>query len=79
MKSLNFILIFTYKTRISVIPNSDLQNLSNNFHKNFIENLNYLYHGILHSGMLKTFWTFLISLDILKIPKHFIKSLTKPS
>ena len=26
--------------------------------KKFIEDLNYLYHGIIHSGMLQTFWTF---------------------
>ena len=33
-----------------------LQNLSN-FDKNFIEDLNYLYHGIIHSGMHQNFWT----------------------
>ena len=37
-------------TKLDIIP-------SNNSDKNFIENLNYLYHGLIHSGMLQTFWT----------------------
>ena len=45
-----FVLIFTYKTFA-------LYNLSNNFDKKFIEDLNYLYHRIIHSGMFQTFWT----------------------
>ena len=75
--TLDFVLIFTYKTRYYT-P----QNLSNNFDENFIENLNYLYHGIIHSGMLQTFWTsfnIIAYCSICKMSKYFIKNLTKPS
>ena len=52
MNKLAFVLIFTYKTRYCT-----LKNLSNNFDKNFNEDLAYLYHGIIHSAMHQTLWT----------------------
>ena len=72
--TLDFVLIFTYKIRYYT-----LQNLSNNFDKNFIKDPNYLYNGRIHSVILQLSELLLIPLHILQMPKYFIKSLTKPS
>ena len=52
MNKLDFVFIFSYKTRYYTV-----ENFSNNFEKNFIESLNYLRHGLIHSGYLQTFWS----------------------
>ena len=74
IRDVDFVLIFTYKTRYY-----KLQNLSNNFDKNFIEDLNYLYHGIIHFGILKTFCTSFNITAYTANAEIFIKSLTKPA